>query len=159
MTTTTNTTNTTHELNLQDGFLLRWDTKTDEAQIIQTNDAGEDASVDDEAIESEIATLLDRRGECCAWDGINDGSGWAICDFRWLELTPAQKAEVIAAAQRMAKAFVDEFNEPLDGAKTDWDAMAWDEENMSFYGNDRLVAAGWDLYQPTLEAETERLCA
>lgn len=155
----TTTTNTTHELNLQDGFLLRWDTETDEAQIIQTTEADEDAYRTDDEISDEIFALIGRRGECRAWDGINDGSGWAICDFRWLELTPAQKAEVIAAAQRMAKAFVDEFNEPLDGAKTDWDATAWDEENMSFYGNDRLVAAGWDLYQPTLEAETERLCA
>lgn len=79
-------------------------------------------------------------------------------------LTHSQKKEIDALVLITAAQFVDEFGEPLDGSKTDWDAEAWDDDRrkLSFAKNlksdSSLYAEAWDYYADLLEAETAALC-
>lgn len=60
--------------------------------------------------------------------------------------------KVVEQAKADAAAFVEEFNEVLDPAETDWDSMAWSQANIE--GGEHF----WDDFQAALIAETERLC-
>lgn len=71
-----------------------------------------------------------------------------------------QQAAIKAKARETAQMFVDEFNEVLDPATTDWDGTAWQEDvsNLPFELSSEQRDAGWEIYQAELIAETERLC-
>lgn len=75
-------------------------------------------------------------------------------------LNNTQKKQIKKLATETAQQFVDEFNEPLDSSKTDWDTVAWDEDMRKLSFKDRLKAdsdlynEAWDLYRETLETKT-----
>jgi len=81
-----------------------------------------------------------------------------------MKLNNNQKMEIRRLAVAAAQAFVDEFDEPLDSSKTDWDAVAWQEDRrkLSFRAalkaSSDLDAEAWELYSTTLEAKTGTLC-
>ena len=69
------------------------------------------------------------------------------------------KYSVLVEARSDALAFHEEFGEPLDPTRTDWDGAAWesvvsDYELSAFDFCDEL----WPIYQAELIAETHRLC-
>ena len=77
-------------------------------------------------------------------------------------LTTDQKQQIENLAKATAQQFVDEFNEPLNPATTDWDATAWSEADscqLSFRDSLKgdLWTEAWELYQQTLVSETRRL--
>jgi len=78
-------------------------------------------------------------------------------------LDNSQQAQIEKLADATAQEFVNEFNEPLDSSKTDWDAVAWDEDIRKLTFHDTLKTDGelyneaWDLYRERLEAKTAEL--
>lgn len=76
------------------------------------------------------------------------------------ELPESAKEEVTKEAKKDAQLFVDEFNEPLNPAETDWDSEGFNNCQFSFHTNDtKTYDESWSLYQSTLVAETKLLCA
>lgn len=80
----------------------------------------------------------------------------------YVSLTAGQKSQIETLAKATAQQFVDEFDEPLDPATTDWDATAWSEADscqLSFRDQLKgdLWTEAWEFYQRVLVAETERL--
>ncbi len=74
-------------------------------------------------------------------------------------MTRTTRAKIKQAAKAMAALFVEEFGEPIDCDKTDWDAVAWQEDRREI-GIDPASSdwnEGWPVYQAALVAETERL--
>lgn len=71
---------------------------------------------------------------------------------------------VLIQARKTAEFFVNEFNEPLDSAGTDWDAVAWEIDSKTLFSafpqylQDRLCTRFWESYSQELEYETARLC-
>lgn len=65
---------------------------------------------------------------------------------------------IVAEAKADAALFVEEFNEALNPAATDWDAEAWALGD-AHHAADASESSGdgWELYQSTLIAETLRL--
>lgn len=76
-------------------------------------------------------------------------------------LTQTQTAEIILFAAESGRIFVQEHNEVLDPAHTDWDGAAWADARDKLPWVATLLPdtahAAWDLYQRTLVTETERL--
>ena len=64
-------------------------------------------------------------------------------------------------AEAAAEEFVSEFGEPLNSSKTDWDAVAWDNDARKLpfrhvlRANNDLAAEAWEVYRRTLVAETK----
>jgi hypothetical protein len=67
------------------------------------------------------------------------------------------KDRVIAEAKKDAALFVEEFGEPIDPFKTDWDADAWADAAQNLGLDNDEYAMLWEAYQTELVAETERL--
>lgn len=72
-------------------------------------------------------------------------------------LTQSQIAAITAKAQETAQMFVDEFNEALNPAQTDWDAIAWQEDRRHFGIDWADDGEGWEIYQKALVAQTKKL--
>jgi hypothetical protein len=68
------------------------------------------------------------------------------------------KTKIEELARETAGLFVEEFGEPLDSAKTDWDEKAWQEDASTLDLTDKQRDEGWPIYQAALVAETQRLC-
>jgi len=68
------------------------------------------------------------------------------------------KTKIEELARETAGQFVEEFGEPLDSAKTDWDDKAWQEDARTLNLTDKQKDEGWPIYQGALVAETQRLC-
>lgn len=72
-------------------------------------------------------------------------------------LSETQKVEIVMLANEAAKAFVSEFHIGLDSSKTDWDAVAWNEDMRKLYFSDdlradaKLYGEAWKIYQEALE--------
>ena len=68
--------------------------------------------------------------------------------------------QIKRVARITAQTFVDEFNEALDPAKTDWDAAAWEADRAEALGTDATsedAKAGFLVYQAELVAATQYL--
>lgn len=76
-----------------------------------------------------------------------------------MALKKYQKSAIIKKAKEAAQVFFDEYDETLDTAKTDWDAVAWeiDERDLPFSLTDRQAEEAWELYAETLSQETVSL--
>ena len=68
------------------------------------------------------------------------------------------QTQIEELARETAGQFVEEFGEPLDSAKTDWDEKAWQEDASTLDLTDKQRDEGWPIYQAALVAETQRLC-
>jgi hypothetical protein len=69
------------------------------------------------------------------------------------------KAQIEAKAREAAAGFVEEFGEPINPSKTDWDGEAWFNDRLDLgIDDDDDVEAGWPIYQTALVAETRNLC-
>lgn len=80
------------------------------------------------------------------------------------ELTVEEREQIVEAAKVAGVLFVEEFNEPLDPSRTDWDSTSWDYDlgKFPFKGVLRAVAPlykeAWKLYQETLVETTHQRC-
>ena len=68
------------------------------------------------------------------------------------------QTQIEELARETASVFVEEFGEPLDSAKTDWDEKAWQEDARTLNLTEEHREEGWPIYQAALVAETQRLC-
>jgi hypothetical protein len=75
------------------------------------------------------------------------------------KLTDRIEKAVYTIAIADARIFFEEWQEPLDSAATDWDAVTWDWSSAVVTEIDESADPEiyWDLYSATLEAETKRL--
>lgn len=64
------------------------------------------------------------------------------------------KAKIKESAKRTAALFFEEFGAPLDPAKTDWDATAWNFDAGELRLSDAKKDRYWDFYQSSLVSET-----
>jgi hypothetical protein len=68
------------------------------------------------------------------------------------------QTQIEELACETASVFVEEFGEPLDSEKTDWDEKAWQEDARTLNLTEEHRQEGWPIYQAALVAETQRLC-